>query len=336
MNLPAKLSPSDVMEMVLIKGDLSKLSSEERSSYYKAVCDSVGLNALTKPFEFITLNGKLQLYALKGCTDQLRSIHDISVVDLTRETIEGVHVVTAKVQNAKGRTDADIGAVNIAGLKGEAFANAIMKASTKAKRRATLSICGLGMLDETEVDDIQMVQKAPVERSRVPSPSDAAPKAMAAPEAAPEVPQPQLIKGGKDSASWAKLYIEAVLTADSPEVVFKWIDANANPLSRLSKSEAKTVNTAIERHLAFLRKTEPKQKEDPISTGVPKSDTMPNIDTAHDSWMKWAVGKITETDAGDEMDALFESFDAFWNDLFPADREMLLSTRKTREAAQEP
>jgi hypothetical protein len=30
----------------------------------------------------------------------------------------------------------------------------MMKAETKAKRRVTLSICGLGMLDETEVADI--------------------------------------------------------------------------------------------------------------------------------------------------------------------------------------
>ena len=46
------------------------------------------------------------------------------------------------------------GAVPIAGLKGEEFANALMKAETKAKRRATLSICGLGVLDETEVETI--------------------------------------------------------------------------------------------------------------------------------------------------------------------------------------
>jgi hypothetical protein len=33
-----------------------------------------------------------------------------------------------------------------------------MKAVTKAKRRVTLSICGLGMLDETEVETIPNVQ----------------------------------------------------------------------------------------------------------------------------------------------------------------------------------
>jgi len=94
------------------------------------------------------------LYALRSCTDQLRSIHKVSVEELTETEREGVFIVTAKVKNGEGRTDIAKGAVNISGLKGEPVANALMKAETKAKRRATLSICGLGMLDETEVETI--------------------------------------------------------------------------------------------------------------------------------------------------------------------------------------
>ena len=37
-------------------------------------------------------------------------------------------------------------------MRGVDLANALMKAETKAKRRATLSICGLGWMDETELD----------------------------------------------------------------------------------------------------------------------------------------------------------------------------------------
>lgn len=143
-----------MLEQVLIKGDLSSLNTEQRTTYYMKVCDSVGLNPLTKPFEYITLNGKLVLYALRACTDQLRSIYSVSVESLDESEKEGVFIVTAKVRNGEGRTDIAKGAVNIAGLKGEALANALMKAETKAKRRATLSICGLGMLDETEVETI--------------------------------------------------------------------------------------------------------------------------------------------------------------------------------------
>lgn len=143
-----------IMENVLIQGDLSKLTPEQRSSYYLKVCDSVGLNAMTKPFEYITLNGKLTLYAKRDATDQLRTVHNVSVDEMTESEREGVFIVTCKVHNGAGRTDVSKGAVNIAGLKGDALANAMMKAETKAKRRATLSICGLGLLDETEIETI--------------------------------------------------------------------------------------------------------------------------------------------------------------------------------------
>jgi hypothetical protein len=144
----------DLMEAVIARGDVSKLTPEERARYYAQVCESIGLNPLTKPFEFIVLNGKLTFYARKDCTDQLRTIHNVSVVDLAESEREGVFIVTAKVVNGAGRTDMAKGAVNVAGLKGEALANALMKAETKAKRRATLSLCGLGVLDESEIEDI--------------------------------------------------------------------------------------------------------------------------------------------------------------------------------------
>ncbi len=71
-----------------------------------------------------------------------------------RELVDGVYVVTAQARTPTGRTDESIGAVTIDKLTGEARANALMKTETKAKRRVTLSICGLGMLDEAEVDSI--------------------------------------------------------------------------------------------------------------------------------------------------------------------------------------
>ena len=147
------------IEQTLIGGDLSRLSPEQRLELYKAVCSSLSLNPLTKPFAYIQLNGKLTLYALKDCTDQLRTIHGISISILSREVIEGVYVVTAHAQRPDGRHDESTGAVPIDGVKGETRANALMKAETKAKRRATLSICGLGMLDESEVDSIKGAQR---------------------------------------------------------------------------------------------------------------------------------------------------------------------------------
>ena len=157
----ASSTPGEIMESVIVRGDLAKLQPEERAKYYSTVCQSIGLNPLTKPFEYITLNGKLTLYARKDATDQLRSLRGVSVVIVSRERVEDVYVVTARATTSDGRSDESIGAVAIGNAKGEALANALMKAETKAKRRVTLSICGLGMLDETEVESIPAAHVAP-------------------------------------------------------------------------------------------------------------------------------------------------------------------------------
>lgn len=144
---------SDIIEQVIIKGDLSQLSPAERVNYYRAVCESVGLNPLTKPFDYISLKGKLTLYAKKDATDQLRRINGVSITRLERDRIDGIYVVTAYATTGE-RQDSSTGAVNVDGLRGDELANAFMKAETKAKRRVTLSLCGLGWLDETEVETI--------------------------------------------------------------------------------------------------------------------------------------------------------------------------------------
>jgi hypothetical protein len=154
-----------IIERVIIAGDLSKLAPQERVSYYRNVCASLGLNELTKPFEYITLNGKLTLYATRNCTDQLRQLKGVSVSIATRERLEDIYVVTARATLPDGRCDESIGAVNIAGLRGEALANALMKAETKAKRRATLSLCGLSFSDETEAETIPGAQRVVVDTS---------------------------------------------------------------------------------------------------------------------------------------------------------------------------
>ncbi|HEY8415654.1 MAG TPA: hypothetical protein VIK99_07780 [Thermaerobacter sp.] len=145
-----------VIEKVVVEGDLSRLTPAERVAYYRRVCESLGLNPYTKPFDYIQLNGKLVLYARKDATEQLRKRDGISIQIVAREFLSnlGIYAVTARATAKDGRVDESIGAVHVAGLKGEALANALMKAETKAKRRVTLSICGLGWLDESEIADI--------------------------------------------------------------------------------------------------------------------------------------------------------------------------------------
>lgn len=151
----ATVPPHDVdvaMERVMIMGDLTPLTPAQRREYYMRVCQSVGLNPYTKPFAYIKLNQKLVLYALRDCADQLRSLRGISIEIVDRKLSDGFLSVHVRAKDKDGRTDEDYGIVPVAGtLAGEVGANLMMKCVTKAKRRVTLSISGLGMLDETEV-----------------------------------------------------------------------------------------------------------------------------------------------------------------------------------------
>jgi hypothetical protein len=157
---PSQPLPPEIVEKVVIGGDLAELNAAQRADYYAAVCRSLGLNPLTKPFEYLTLNGKLRLYALRDCADQLRRLHGISISITNRERMNDIYVVTARAKDRQGREDESTGAVPLGNLRGDALANALMKAETKAKRRVTLSIAGLGWLDETELDTISQAPQA--------------------------------------------------------------------------------------------------------------------------------------------------------------------------------
>jgi len=152
-----KQMDESAIEQVLIGGDLSKLTPAQRVQYYKMTCESLGLNPLTKPFDYIMLNNKLTLYAKKDATDQLRSIKDVSIDDIDLQDIGDTFVVKVKGHDKSGRTDVEISVVRKSDMQGN-VANAQMKAVTKAKRRLTLSLCGLGWLDETEIETIPDAQ----------------------------------------------------------------------------------------------------------------------------------------------------------------------------------
>lgn len=188
----ADAGAAEIVERVVMAGDLARLSPEQRVDYYRRVCDSLGLNPLTKPFDYLQLNGKLTLYATRAATDQLRALRGISVEITGREMLgdAGIYVVTARATDRTGRKDEAVGAVSIAGLKGDALANALMKAETKAKRRVTLSLAGLGWLDESEVDAIPGAQRVQPELVE-PDPTPPPPKLRSARAPEPETAEPE-------------------------------------------------------------------------------------------------------------------------------------------------
>lgn len=161
---------AEAVEKVLIQGDLSPLTPEQRVDYYKKVCLSLSLNPLTNPFLYILFreaggSEKLQLYATKSCAEQLRKLHGVSVDSSQKAIEDDICSYEVGVHDRTGRTDSALGAVPLYKFKdgkrinliGVEWCNAVMKAHTKAKRRATLSICGLAFLDESELDGIQTI-----------------------------------------------------------------------------------------------------------------------------------------------------------------------------------
>lgn len=154
---------TDIVSNVILNGDLSKLSQTQRVEYYNGYCSRLGLDPFTKPFDLLRLNGREILYCTRSGAQQLNKLHSVSHTITSREINEnaGVYVVTARATLPDGRFTESLGAANIAGMKGDAWGNAAMKAETKAKRRATLDLLGLGVMDETEIETIPGAKTKP-------------------------------------------------------------------------------------------------------------------------------------------------------------------------------
>ena len=157
-----------ILEKVVVGGDLAAMTPGERLLYYRKVCEDNHLNPLTQPFDYLQMknkdgSAKLVLYANKTCAFQLADAHGITVEVMDKTLQDGIFMVQARATKGQRFTE-DLGAVSVKGLAGESLANAIMKTMTKAKRRAILSLVGLGFLDETEVETIPGASYVEVDR----------------------------------------------------------------------------------------------------------------------------------------------------------------------------
>jgi len=170
---------SAVMSVVR-RGDLSGLTPEEKTRYLIALCDSLGLNPMTQPIQFLRFQGREIAYVTRGATDQLAARAGLSRTIIEGPDVRdfaGTKLVYCKAEGRlpNGRVDA-----SIATIRGAIDENILMKAESKAKRRVTLSILGLGMLTEDEAEDMDAGQqpvaasaKAKAATRKQPSPEDA-------------------------------------------------------------------------------------------------------------------------------------------------------------------
>ena len=250
---------------VILEGDLSKLTPAEKVTHYNATCQSLGLNPLTRPLEYIRLNGKEVLYARKDCTDQLRQLRRVSVQVVDRVIADGLVMVTARAMTPDGRQDEEIGAVPLGNLQGEARANAIMKAMTKAKRRVTLSICGLGFLDELEVESIAPMPEMPALAGatvRAMQPPPDVTYAVYAPDGTlhnlgASAMQPAVMR-------WLSAARKAVKSLENRAAVLAWIEAMEPHLEHVEATEpeaAKSIRDLADQRADALAESETEQQE---------------------------------------------------------------------------
>ncbi len=163
-------TPEDYIK--LLSGNLSTLTHQQKLDYYGTVCQSLKLNPLTKPLEFISMpikggGAKTILYLTKDGAAQLSSIHSVSlnIISEVEDKVNKLYKVIVRASTPTGRSTEELGVVSLKDFYGKLdlenvdLANAMMKAVTKAKRRAILSICGLGFLDETEIETIRGIEK---------------------------------------------------------------------------------------------------------------------------------------------------------------------------------
>jgi hypothetical protein len=145
----------ELLEKVILQNDLGGLTPLEKVQHVKNVCLSLGLNPITKPIQIHKFQGKEVMYMSKDGAEQLRKIHNVSIIKLETDILRNdLYVVKVYAQLTNGRQDCSTAAVGILGLKGDAIGNAMKKCETQAKRRVTLSICGLGMLSEEELENL--------------------------------------------------------------------------------------------------------------------------------------------------------------------------------------
>ena len=174
-----------IVHATIASGDYSRLDDAQRGDVVLALCRATGLNPLTKPFDFLKLQGKLILYANRNAGDQLAAQHRI-----TRRIVRGPEIVdvggkklvlcVCEASTPDGRTEHATATVDLADPCG--LANVYMKAETKAKRRAALAVTGLSILDESEARDTG---------SRAKVANDNTAEAKPAPETKPgELPAP--------------------------------------------------------------------------------------------------------------------------------------------------
>ena len=235
--MPNEISP-EIMEAVLVDQDASKLTPQQRLDYLNWLCVKHELNPASHPFIWIrTRDKKLKPYPTKGAAEQIRKREGARIEVTKEEMRNGLFVVHVTVTNAKGRSEAEIGAVPFfERMDPSDRANAMMKAFTVAKRRASLAIGGLGMTSEEEMDNVKGARTVNVD-ANTGEIIDEKPKELAPPDDEPK-PSPEL-------TAIATNIIRALKDAPSAELRQEARDAYREEYAKLDYANRERVQSVM-------------------------------------------------------------------------------------------
>lgn len=148
----AELSPAQLFSRYVLTNNLTGFTDRQRANLISHLCKAWKLDFNQQPFIIINTQGKEKLYLSKAGSEQVRDRNKVSINQVDTKIEGDMVIVTAQATLPSGRQDSDVGVVSVKGLSGENLSNAMLKAVTKAKRRVTLSICGLPVSDVVEAD----------------------------------------------------------------------------------------------------------------------------------------------------------------------------------------
>lgn len=165
---------------------------------------------------------------------------------------------------------------------------------------------------------------------------------------------PHLVPGaGHTFETWAAAYIQKIYACTDPAQVYKWADANHQPLNWLhqkSPGVSAKVKKASEARIAALRPADPKEKKPaaPKDAGPPRKANnpaptgdggLPVRPEGHDpeEFLKWVAAMLeTVTDPADLEEFYTSKIEPHIDVLMPPDRAECVALYSAREKKLEP
>lgn len=150
-----------------LTGDWSKVPDKIKAAFVEKCCNELKIPLVLNPFRFIKTKNGEKFYAPAEAAALILNYNEASVTIVSSTFLrdEQIYSVVAECSNGKRKVQ-NIAFLSVAGTSGQDRANAYMKCTTKAIRRAVLSAYGLSARerDTEEEDEVQTVSTQAVEQ----------------------------------------------------------------------------------------------------------------------------------------------------------------------------